>query len=86
MAVTELIAQIIQILTGAIVPFGTKVAEGISAVVNSLIYTTTGTGADAVTSLSTFAVLVLIFASVALASGLGRWVLNFFSSLGGRNR
>ena len=45
-----------------------------------------GEGAQAVTSLSTFGVLVVVFAGISLAIGLSRWVVNFVASLGARNR
>lgn len=86
MDATQLVSEVINILTSAIVPFGTKLAQGVGSVVHELVFTTTGTGAEAVTTLNPFISMVLIFASVALAVGLSRWIVNFIGSLGARNR
>lgn len=84
-AVTWL-TEIIEILVGSIVPFAQGIGDGLSQLVQSLFLQTTGSGADAVTTLSVFGTVVIVFAGISLAIGLSRWVLNFITSLGSRNR
>ncbi len=86
MSGVQIMQAIIEILVGGI----TKVAEGIggglSTLAQSVFLQTTGSGADATTTLSTFGVLIVVFAGISLAIGLSRWVVNFVASLGARNR
>ena len=86
MAVNDLIEAFINAIGGSIVGIAEKLGEGISAIVTNLIYVTTGTGADATTTLSPFAVLALVLMGLSLGFSLFRWGLNFFTSLGRRNR
>lgn len=83
---TNLVQAIIEILVSALKPFATGIGEGLSALAQSIFLQTTGTGQDAVTTLSVFGTLIIVFAAISLAIGLSRWVLNFVSSLGNRNR
>lgn len=86
MSVTALIEAIVEALGGSIVEIAEKLGQGISAIVTNLVYVTTGTGADAVTTLSPFAILALVLMGISLGFSLFRWGLNFFTSLGRRNR
>lgn len=83
---TEIVTQIIQILVSALQPFGEAIGSALSAMAKAIFLQTVGTGADATTSLSVFGTLIIVFAAISLAVGLSRWVLNFVSSLGNRNR
>lgn len=83
---TEIVTQIIQILVSALKPFGEAIGDALSAMAQAIFLQTVGTGSDAVTSLSVFGTLIIVFAAISLAVGLSRWVLNFVSSLGNRNR
>lgn len=85
-AAVSWLTDIIEILVGSIVPFAKGIGDGLSQLVQSLFLQTTGTGADAVTTLSIFGTVVIVFAGISLAIGLSRWVLNFITSLGARNR
>lgn len=78
----ELVSSILEIITSGFVEVGTQMGAGIGAMVNGLIYDTTG---DTQT-LSAFAVVALALIAVSLALSLFRWVLNFFTSMGQRNR
>lgn len=78
--------SVIELLVGAIKGIGQGIGSGLSALAESIFLVTTGTGEAAVTSLSTFGAIVIIFAGISLAFGLTRWVLNFITSLGARNR
>ena len=81
-----LMSDIIKILVGAIKDFATGIGTGLSSLVQSIFLVTTGDGSSATTSLSVFGIVILIFAGVSLAVGLSRWVVNFITSLGSRNR
>ena len=81
-----LMSDIIKILVGAIKDFATGIGQGLSALVQSIFLVTTGDGSSATTSLSVFGIVILIFAGVSLSVGLSRWVVNFITSLGSRNR
>lgn len=81
-----LMSDIIKILVGAIKEFATGIGEGLSSLVQSIFLVTTGEAASATTTLSVFGIVILIFAGVSLAVGLSRWVVNFVTSLGSRNR
>ena len=81
-----LMSDIIKILVGAIKEYATGIGEGLSALVQGVFMTTTGSGESAVTTLSVFGVVIIIFAGVSLAVGLSRWAVNFLTSLGSRNR
>lgn len=58
------------------------VGTGLSSLAQSIFLVTSG---DTQT-LSTMGVLIVCFAGISLALGLCRWVLNFCTSLGARNR
>ena len=82
----QIMTAIIEILVGGISGVATGIGQGLSTLATSVFLQTTGEGASAVTSLSTFGVLVVVFAGISLAIGLSRWVVNFVASLGARNR
>lgn len=86
MSGTELLSQIIEILVGGITQVAQGIGSGLSTLAQSIFLQTTGNGESATTTLSTFGVLIVCFAGIALAVGLCRWVVNFVSSLGARNR
>lgn len=82
----QIMQSIIEILVGGISGVATGIGQGLSTLAQSVFLQTTGTGDSAVTSLSTFGVLVVVFAGISLAIGLSRWVVNFVASLGARDR
>lgn len=86
MSGVELMKSIIQILVGGITEMAKGIGGGLSTLAQSIFLQTTGEGASATTSLSTFGVLIVVFAGISLAVGLSRWVVNFVASLGARNR
>lgn len=86
MSGVQIMQAIIEILVGGISGVATGIGQGLSTLAQSVFLQTTGEGASAVTSLSTFGVLVVVFAGISLAIGLSRWVVNFVASLGARNR
>ena len=86
MSGVQIMTAIIEILVGGISGVATGIGQGLSTLATSVFLQTTGEGASAQTSLSTFGVLVVVFAGISLAIGLSRWVVNFVASLGARNR
>lgn len=83
---TGLLTQIIQLLVGGISGVATGIGGGLSTLAENIFMTTVGTGEGATTELSVFGSLIIIFAGISLAIGLCRWVVNFVTSLGARNR
>lgn len=82
MSGVEIMQAIIEILVGGISGVATGVGQGLSTLAQSVFLQTSGDS----TQLSTFGVLIVVFAGISLAIGLCRWVVNFISSLGARNR
>lgn len=78
----EILSQIIEILVGGITGIATGVGTGLSDLVKSIFLVTAEGGT---TELSTFGVMIVVFAGISLAIGLSRWVLQFLTSLGSRN-
>lgn len=86
MSGVEIMQAIIEILVGGISGVATGIGEGLSTLASSIFLQTTGDVGSEVTELSTFGVLIVVFAGISLAVGLCRWVVNFVSSLGARDR
>lgn len=78
----EILTQIISILVGGITGIADGVGAGLSTLATSIFLSGTGSSQ----TLSVFGTLIVVFAGIALAMGLCRWVLNFVTSLGARNR
>lgn len=79
---TGILSDIISLLTGGITGVATGIGQGLSTLAKAVFLETTNES----TSLSTFGALIIIFAGIGLAVGLSRWVVNFCTSLGSRNR
>lgn len=77
-----IITELVGILTAGLVSMGQGIGSGIMAMINALFFTTT----EGTTTLSVFAILIAVFAAISLAFALTRWVLNFITSWGNRNR
>ena len=82
----EMMKSIIEILVGGITEMAKGIGGGLSTLAQSIFLQTTGEGASATTTLSTFGILIVVFAGISLAVGLSRWVVDFVASLGARNR
>lgn len=74
-----ILTEIVEILVGGISGVAEGIGAGLSTLASAIFLTAEG-------ALSVFGTLVVVFAGVALAIGLSRWVLNFVSSMGARNR
>ncbi len=77
---TELLQQIIQILVAGITGIAQGVGEGLTELAKAIFVTGDGN------ALSIFGGLVVVFAGISLAIGLCRWVVDWVTSLGARNR
>lgn len=80
---TAIVTQIISILTAGIKGIATGIGEGLSSLVQSIFFVTTTVGDTTTTTMSTFGILVCVFAGISLAIGLSRLVVRWLSSLGG---
>ena len=77
---TAVLQQIIEILVAGISGIATGVGQGLTTLAQELFL---GTEAG---TLSVFGGLVVVFAGISLAIGLCRWVVDWITSLGARNR
>lgn len=80
---TAVVEEIVAILVSGIQQLGSGIGAGVANLVNSLWFTTTGTGESAVTTMSVFAIMICVFAAIGLAVGLSRLIFNWLGSLGG---
>lgn len=78
---TALVTAIVEIIIHGLTGIGTGIGEALSSMASS-IFLTAGEGAG----LSVFGTLIIVFAAISLGFTLTRWVLNFITSLGNRNR
>lgn len=76
-----ILSQVIEILVGGI----TGIAEGIGAGLSTLATSIFLSGEGETQTLSTFGILVVVFAGISLAIGLSRLVVRWISTLGGSN-
>jgi hypothetical protein len=79
---TALVTSIIEILVSGITGIASGVGEGLSTLASGIFFTTTGE----TTELSVLGICIIAFAAISLGLSLCRWVVNFFTSLGSRNR
>lgn len=77
---SAILTEIITLITGALTGIGTAIGSALSEMASAIFLNTAGTG------LSTFGGLIAIFAALSLGFTLTRWVLNFITSFGKRNR
>lgn len=77
---TTILQQIIEILVAGITGIAQGVGQGLTTLAQSIFL-----GSESGT-LSVFGGLVVVFAGISLAIGLCRWVVNWITSLGVRNR
>lgn len=77
---TEILKQIIEILVGGITGIASGIGSGLTSLAQSIFI-----GSEPGT-LTVFGGLVVVFAGISLAIGLCRWVVDWITSLGSRNR
>ena len=77
---TEILKQIIDILVSGITGIASGIGSGLTTLAQSIFL-----GSEPGT-LTVFGGLVVVFAGISLAIGLCRWVVDWITSLGSRNR
>lgn len=77
---TAILNQIIEVLVAGITGIATGIGSGLTTLAQSIFL-----GSEPGT-LSVFGGLVVVFAGISLAIGLCRWVVDWITSLGSRNR
>ena len=77
-----ILTAIIELLMGGITGVASGIGQGLSTLATNIFLTGTGE----TQTLSVFGSLIIIFAGIALALSLCRWMVNFVTSLGSRNR
>lgn len=77
---TAILKQIIEILVGGITGIASGIGSGLTTLAQSIFL-----GSEPGT-LTVFGGLVVVFAGISLAIGLCRWVVDWITSLGSRNR
>ena len=82
MAGTSIVQEIISILVAGISGIATGIGDGIKALVDSVFFTTTSSGGTTTTTMSTFGIMVCVFAGISLAIGLSRLIVHWLSTLG----
>lgn len=78
---TALLGEIIQILVGGITQLAIGIGSGLMELVGAIFVTGTGTTESPYT-LTVFGGLVIVFAGIALAIGLSRFVMNWVTGFG----
>lgn len=79
---TAIVSAIIEILISGLTGIGTGIGQALSGMVTSIMFNGEGTSQ----TLSVFAVVLFVFGAISLGFSLTRWVLNFVTSIGNRNR
>lgn len=82
MSGTALVTAIIETLVAGITGIASGVGTGLSTLASSIFFVTV----EGTTTISVLGTCIIAFAGISLALALCRWVLNFFTSLGQRNR
>lgn len=75
---SSVLQEIITLLTSGITQLASGIGSGLKELVTGIFLDTTGNS----TALSTFGGVIVVFAGVALAIGLSRWVVNWLTSFG----
>lgn len=75
---TAIVTALIEILVSGLAGIGEAIGGALSTMAEAIFLTTEG--------ISIFGILVAVFAAISLGLSLTRWVLNFVTSWGNRNR
>lgn len=78
---TALLGEIIQILVGGITQLASGIGTGLMELIGAIFVTGTGTNESPYT-LTVFGGLIIVFAGIALAIGLSRFVMNWVTGFG----
>lgn len=77
---TAIVTEIIEILTAGITGIATGIGSGLKSLVDNIFFTTAAEGGA---TMSTFGIMICVFAGISLAIGLSRLIVRWLSSLGG---
>ena len=77
---SAVLQEIITLLVSGISQMASGIGSGLTALVSNIFLETDAT--TGTTQLSTFGGMIVVFAGIALAIGLCRWVVNWLTSLG----
>ena len=77
---TGVLSEIITLLVSGVQQIASGIGTGLTALVQAIFLETDATTGSQ--SLSVFGGMIVVFAGVALAIGLCRWVVNWLTSLG----
>lgn len=77
-----ILQAILEIIVGGLTTVGQAIGTALSTMASAIFIDATGT----TPVISVFGTLICVFAGISLAFGLTRWVLNFITSFGNRNR
>lgn len=80
---TDIVGAIVDIMVSGITGVAEGVGAGLSTLAQAIFFVTPEGGTE---TLSVLGTLIVVFAAISLALALCRWVLNFLTSLGQRNR
>ena len=75
---TTILQEIVSLLVSGITQIASGIGSGLQTLVSSIFLDTT----SSTTKLSTFGGIIVVFAGIALAIGLSRWVVNWLTSFG----
>lgn len=75
-----ILTEIINLLIGGLTGIASGIGSGLSELVSNIFLEVGETGT--IEGMSVFGGLIVVFAGVALAIGLSRWVVNWVTSLG----
>lgn len=75
---SAILQEIITLLTSGITQMAQGIGSGLKELVTSIFLETSGDSQ----SLSVFGGIMIVFAGIALAIGLSRWVVNWLTSFG----
>lgn len=78
---TALLGEIIQILVSGITQLASGIGSGLMELIGAIFVTGTGTTESPYT-LTVFGGLIIVFAGIALAIGLSRFVMNWVTGFG----
>lgn len=75
---TAILQEIVSLLVSGVTQIASGIGSGLQQLVSSIFLDTT----NSTTKLSTFGGIIVVFAGIALAIGLCRWVVNWLTSFG----
>lgn len=79
MSGTAIVAQIVEILVSGITGMATGIGSGLSSLVQNVFFVNEGN------AMSIAGTMIVVFAAISLAVSLGRLVVGWLFSLGGRS-